>query len=271
MDADPVVCPSQTRFVQIATHLRGLELAAPEVLAFDDALGIMILSDLGTDDFRHNLKSNPDGELVLYGAAVDVLCRIQSERPPVGLTHMTPHVGTQMIDLAFEWAATDASQDLRDQITKSIRTLLDEVEPETPSLSLRDYHAENLIWRPYEKGLSRVGLLDFQDAFITHPVYDLVSLLRDARRDVDSELLTPLLGKLLRDWDEEAARKAFHVIAVQRNLRILGIFNRLAFQDRKSGYLSLRPRVWAHLQTDLAAPALAPIAPLINRAFGPKD
>src|SRR5690606_4151672 len=52
----------------------------------------------------------------------------------------------------------------------------------------RDYHAENLIWLPGREAAARVGLIDFQDAVIAHPSWDLHSLLQDARRDVPPAL-----------------------------------------------------------------------------------
>ena len=87
---------------------------------------------------------------------------------------------------------------------------------------------------------ARVGLLDFQDALITHPAYDLASLFRDARRDVDAGLLNPLIFQLAGDNDRAEFKRAFHVMAIQRNLRILGIFNRLA----KTGQQGVIPKTY---------------------------
>lgn len=271
MDADPTTCGSQSRFVEIAAHIRSLDLCAPAVLAFDDALGLLVLSDLGAVDYAQHLAGTLSDETALYQAAVDVLLRLQSAPPPSGLITMTPDVGTDMIDLAFEWAATDPSLDLRLEISAEMHRLLSQTATKAPVLSLRDFHAENLIWREGHTGTSRVGLLDFQDAFVAHPMYDLASLLRDARRDVDAEMLAPLIAQLCDGQDMAGAKSAFHIIAVQRNLRILGIFNRLARRDGKDSYLSLIPRVWAHLQTDLNTPELTHLSSLIARAFATKD
>ncbi|MCF2871500.1 phosphotransferase [Octadecabacter sp. G9-8] len=272
MDAPPDTCGSQSRFVEIAKHLRGLGLAAPQILDWDDGLGLMILEDLGEADFAKHLKSSPTEERELYEAAVDTLLALQSVAPPKRLDKMTPAVAADMIDIAFDWAAIEKSTDLAAELKANIHDLLKQVDPSPSVLSLRDFHAENLIWRPDHQGLSTVGLLDFQDAFVTHPTYDLASLLRDARRDVNPELLDILLPRLISGpTDRTAARSAFHVIAIQRNLRILGIFNRLARHNGKTGYLDLIPRVRAHLRTDLEAPICADIAPLIERAFGTWD
>jgi aminoglycoside/choline kinase family phosphotransferase len=271
MDAPPETCGSQSRFVNIAAHLKSLNLSAPEVLEWDDPKGLLILSDLGQIDFTKQLSAAPKDEESLYSAAVEVLRTLQCTPPPNGLTRMTPDVGANMIGVAFEWAATDQSMDLATEITVRLRRLLHDVDPDPCVLSLRDFHAENLIWRPAGHANLRIGLLDFQDAFITHPTYDLASLLRDARRDVDPVLLAPLLAQLAgKDGNVADFKRAFHVMAVQRNLRILGIFHRLARQDGKTGYLSLVPRVWAHLQADLATPDLIDLGRLVAWAFDPE-
>ncbi|SMX41161.1 Phosphotransferase enzyme family protein [Octadecabacter ascidiaceicola] len=272
MDAPLKTCGRQFRFVEIAAHLSNLSLAAPEILAWNEPDGLMMLTDLGQADFATHLRASPDDETKLYASAVDVLKTLQTSPPPSGLTRMTPDIGTEMIDLAFEWAAKDHSRDLKADITTKIHALLAEVDPNPSALSLRDFHAENLIWRSKETGVNRVGLLDFQDAFITHPTYDLASLLRDARRDVSSDLLIPLISQLAGNkHDASKFKRAFHVMAIQRNLRILGIFNKLAKQDRKITYLDLIPRVWVHLQTDLADAGLSDLALLIERAFSPVE
>jgi len=268
MDAPPETCGSQARFVEIADHLRRHSLAAPEVLAWDDTLGLMVLEDLGMIDFARHLSTSTADERALYEYAVDALFAMQSTSPPSGLTKMTPQIGADMVGEVYHWAATDQSANLQVEITTHLHDLLMQVDPKPKVISLRDFHAENLIWRPERQGLSKVGLLDFQDAFVTHPTYDLASLLRDARRDVDPDLLDPLLKRLASDSDDpEVFRTAFHVMAVQRNLRILGIFHRLAQDAGKTSYLSLIPRVWAHLETDLKAPICADLAPLVRRAF----
>jgi aminoglycoside/choline kinase family phosphotransferase len=130
---------------------------------------------------------------------------------------------------------------------------------------LRDYHAENLLWLPARTGLGRVGLLDYQDALRGHPVYDLISLVEDARRDVGPGIAARLKARYVaaRGLDATEFGEACAVLAAQRNLKIVGIFARLARRDGKRQYLRLIPRVWAHLQRDLSHPALAPLAGLV--------
>jgi aminoglycoside/choline kinase family phosphotransferase len=124
---------------------------------------------------------------------------------------------------------------------------------------LRDYHAENIMLLG---SLEEQGLLDFQDALVGHPAYDLVSLLQDARRDVSPELEAEMFdyyvqatGVAANDFLADYAR-----LGAQRNAKIVGIFVRLWRRDGKPRYLELIPRVWRLLERDLAHPALAPVA-----------
>jgi len=126
---------------------------------------------------------------------------------------------------------------------------------------LRDYHAENLM---LIDGSDSLGLLDFQDALVGHPSYDLVSLLQDARRDVDPVLEAAMLDRYkalagLGTGAGEDFDKAYHVLGAQRNAKIIGIFTRLWKRDGKTRYPTLCPRVWRYLEHDLADPALGPV------------
>lgn len=138
---------------------------------------------------------------------------------------------------------------------------------------LRDYHAENLLWLPERDGLARVGLLDYQDALAGHPAYDLVSLLEDARRDTTPALQAEMLARYITTSgaDETSFRRAYAILGAQRNLKILGLFARLAKRDGKPIYIDHMPRVWGHLQGNLQHPALAELKDWITHHMPPPD
>ncbi|MEL6959732.1 MAG: phosphotransferase [Pseudomonadota bacterium] len=265
MDAPPDSCGSQESFVVLAEHLRSLGLCAPIVHDWDETLGLLCLEDLGPTDMAQHLVQSPGDEISLYQATTDVLLKIGSAPPPKCLPVMTPTVAGDMIAVAFDWVAVDATDQERADLTGLMTEVMEKIDPQPKCLSLRDFHSENLIWRPNKAGTDRIGLLDFQDAFVTHPAYDLASLLRDARRDVDPQLV-PILIKEMTD-DTERFREAFHIIAIQRNVRILGIFSRLAKRDRKRQYEALLPRVRRYIAEDLKPDIAAPLRPLITRLF----
>jgi aminoglycoside/choline kinase family phosphotransferase len=131
---------------------------------------------------------------------------------------------------------------------------------------LRDYHAQNLLWMPERAGIAAVGQLDFQDALLGHPAYDLVSILQDARRDVDPAIEIEMIDLYLSktDLDRDDFLRSYAILGAQRNLCILGIFARLARRDGKPHYVDLIPRVWDYVQRNLKHPALVPLAKTLN-------
>jgi aminoglycoside/choline kinase family phosphotransferase len=131
---------------------------------------------------------------------------------------------------------------------------------------LRDFHSPNLLWLPERSGVARIGLLDFQDAVIGPPAYDLASLLQDARVDVPEALELSLIGRYVLarreadpKFDAAAFAQLYATMAAQRATKILGIFARLDRRDGKPQYLRHIPRIWAYLRRALAHPALAPL------------
>lgn len=253
------------RFIRIAGHLRGCGLSAPEILRADAGQGLAVLSDLGPDHFAAWIDRRNADPATLYRAAVDVLAELGRHPAPPDLTTLAPDGVAQMLEPFFAHYATGMPTDLREPIVSEIAAQMGAHCGGDPVLSLRDYHAENLIWRPERAGLDRVGLLDFQDAIRAHPTYDLASLLRDARRDPGAELAEAMIDHFATATGaprpETAA--AFAVMAVLRNLRILGIFAALG-QSGRSSYLGYMPTTLTHLKTDLRHPALKPLSMLLG-------
>lgn len=271
MDDPPDGSSATARFETIATELTTTGFAAPRIFLHDELRGIMIIEDLGRVDFASYLTQNPTDEYALYAAATDLISAIHLQRFEVNISKLTAPIAAKMIDLAALYYAPTAhnQEHLHDAMfrafTENVSTDLD--------LSLRDFHAENLIWRAGKTGLDRVGLLDFQDACYAPVGYDLMSLLRDARRDVDPVVADRMISRfctaIRRPVQEMSAQLA--CISVQRNLRILGIFARLAQVAGKKKYLTLLPRVWSHLLTDLDHPAMADLRTVVFATLPPPD
>jgi hypothetical protein len=275
MDAPPERGEDVRPFTAIARHLSALGLSAPAILAEDTQTGLLLLEDLGDALYARVLERDPAQEPLLYRAATDLLVELHRHAPPADLAPYAPPLMADLAALALDWyrhgATGEKDMALRARFCAEIETHLAAL-PETDSVLIqRDYHAENLLWLPDRAGVARVGLLDFQDAMRGHPAYDLVSLLQDARRDVTPETARAMLDHYIAATgaDADAFTTAFHWLGAQRNLRILGVFARLSLRDGKPHYVALIPRVWAHLQTDLRHPALAPLAALVAEALPP--
>lgn len=254
MDAPPANGEDTVPFVQIATLLRAAGFAAPDILLHDAKNGLLLLSDLGAVDYVQQLRHTPADEKALYQSATAVLLKLEELTPPPHLKHLTPAVGAQMVEIVGTHYTHTPVTDLCSEVKKSLEAFA----PEPTVLALRDYHAENLIWRAEKTGIDQVGLLDFQDAFVAPPGYDLVSLLRDARRDVSPAIVEDMITYFgARTKAKGPLRISLACIGVQRNLRILGVFARLVSTLNKPRYTAFMPRVWAHIMADLQDPALA--------------
>lgn len=282
MDADPTLGQDVSRFAAMTGWLRGLGLSAPDILGIDDAGGFLLLEDLGDALFARVCALSPSDEPVLYAAAIDVLAAIHAAPVPAtvmgwGCVHTPPPYDAAIIArearLAVEWwapaAGTAPGADAAAEYDALIAQVAHHAARDRSALVLVDYHAENLIWMPARKGAARVGLLDYQDARIGSPAYDLVSLLGDARRDVSPATAAAMRAGYAAargaEFDAEGFARDAAALSAQRCLKILGLFARLARRDGKAGHLAHLPRVWRVLKTDLAHPELAPLAAWVAR------
>ncbi len=272
MDAPPDKGEDVKPFIEIANYLSNIGLSAPKIFAEDHQLGFLLIEDLGDDLFARVLERQGADENTLYTAAIDALAHLHGETPPE-LARYTANLMADMSALAFVWYRDHGKTD-GDELTEIVAQLKSSfVDLEEGPLVLiqRDYHAENLLWLPDRIGVARVGMLDFQDAMMGHPAYDLVSILQDARRDVSAETVQAALANFLTQTghSEPTFRRAYHLLGLQRNLRILGVFARLWLRDGKAGYLPLIPRVWNHIQHNLEVLNDRELSHLVNENLVP--
>ena len=273
MNAPPESCGSLQPFRSTTSFLRELGLSAPEIYEDDESAGLMLLEDLGDDLVARLLERTPDLETEIYSAAIDVLAVFRSGTDLGSFPKHSPETQSELASLAIDWYLPNApgaepSADLRSEFKGIIKGLIAEMG--APSLFVhRDFHAENIIWLPERDGVKRVGLLDYQDGAVGYRAYDLVSLLEDARRDIPDLLRNELVMRFAQEAgvETELIEAELAISGAQRNLRILGVFARLAVRDRKRGYVRLMPRVWNHLQRDLCHPRLFDLANLIEQHF----
>lgn len=244
-------------FLRMARHLRGQGFAAPEPWA--EGEGLLLLEDLGPETMAETLDRRPETAPRLLEAAVDLLARLSRRSPPPDLVAFTPAHMASLVAPLFEHHAPGTSLHRAADLAGRLREALERHASQATALSLRDFHAGNVVWREDREGDDRLGLLDFQDAVLAPPEYDLASLLRDARRDGDEGLRRAMV----RRWayatgrDEAGVEAACAVLGVQRNLRILGVFARLARERGRPAYLLHVPRLLRHVRADLAHPDLA--------------
>ncbi|NVO55897.1 phosphotransferase [Rhodobacteraceae bacterium B1Z28] len=272
MDAPPEKGEDVEPFVRISEYLREVGLSAPEIYAEDAQYGFLLLEDLGDDLFSRVLKRDPSQERQLYEAATDVLIHLH-DAPSLSLSSYDPALMTELAALSLtKYAHGILGHHDTDALGRFESRFSDILHRETSGTKVviqRDYHAENLIWLPDRQGVQRVGLLDFQSAMLGHPAYDLVSLLQDVRRSVPAGIEMRMINRYIAasGMDDHDFRTAYSVLGAQRNLRILGVFARLATEYGKPHYVDLIPVTWAHLMRDLEHPALVSVADVLREAL----
>jgi N-acetylmuramate 1-kinase len=266
MDAPPDKGETVEPFIRIARHLTQHGFSAPRILAADEEAGFLLIEDLGDALFARLMAADPSHRDGLYTAATDLLVALH-RAPAPALSECDARWLTDMAEPAFAfYADTQDSAAMQDRFAAVFHPLALPLDRAPRVLILRDYHAENLLWLPERRGVARVGLLDFQDALLGHPAYDLVSVLQDARRDVDPAIEAAMKQHYIAQTglDPDTFETAYALLGAQRNLRIIGIFARLCRRDGKAHYVDMIPRVWGYLQRNLEHPALAPLAQVLG-------
>lgn len=250
-------------FLHVAHWLNGHGMRAPAILAEDAAEGWVLTEDFGNDRMRDWLDANPGEERAAYEAAVHALAALH-RLPPGPFAPYDIAVYQREAALLTEWwcPAQGLAVDTEGYAAAWEAVMAPVLARQNPGVTvLRDYHAENIMLLGGKAGAPQ-GLIDFQDALVGHPAYDLVSLLQDARRDVDVHLETAMLlhySAAIGGADDDFLAD-YATLGAQRNTKIVGIFTRLNARDGKPRYLAMIPRVWAALERDLAHPALEPVA-----------
>ena len=252
MDAPPEHEDSRP-FLAVARHLDAIGFRAPRILAEDLGQGLILLEDFGDARMKEVIEADPAVESGIYARAIDLLADLH-DAAPGALPPYDMAVYQREAGLFPEWYMPAVGLDSDEAAYRDAwNEALAPVAQDRSITVLRDYHAENIMLL----GDGSLGLLDFQDALAGHPVYDLVSLLQDARRDVPEVLEADMIARYAERHHFDAA--AYALLGAQRNAKILGIFTRLWKRDGKPRYLAFQPRVWAYLERDLAHPALEPV------------
>ena len=259
-------------FIHVAGVFGEAGVNVPAILAQDLAQGFLLLPDFGTTTFLAAL--NGESANTLYGDAITALVAIQKTSkagvlPPYDLALLE-----RELMLFPDWYVTvQRGMTLTAPQQKVLRNAFDLLLDNNlaqPSVYVhRDYHSRNLMVTT-----PNPGILDFQDAVYGPITYDLVSLLRDAYIAWEEQRV---LDWCIRYW--ESARAAglpvradfaefyrdFEWMGAQRQLKVVGIFARLAHRDGKLGYLNDQPLVMSYLKkTCRRYRELGPLAQLLD-------
>jgi len=277
--------PPERENVPAFIHVQGLlqeaGVTVPSIVARDVERGFLLLSDLGTTTYLARL--DPDNSAFMYSDAVDALIKFQLHSQPGVLPEFDRAFVLRELNIFPEWylgrhLGATLSEAQQSQLDKVFETITSNVLAQQQVFMHRDFHSRNLMF--LESG--NPGVLDFQDAVYGPVTYDLASLLRDAYIQWDEEIV---LDWVVRYWqsakavglpvnpDIDAFYRDFEFMALQRHLKILGIFCRLNYRDNKSIYMGDLPTVLDYVRkTANRYTELKPLLRLLDAvdAFGDK-
>jgi hypothetical protein len=281
MDAPPERENSQP-FVKVAQLMHDAGLHAPEVLAWDESLGFMLLSDLGSQTMMQVIdKTNPQANLPLYLQAVDALISWQLASKPDVLPPYDEALLHRELELFPDWYLVQhkgvvIDQTMRFTLDNSFKQIIAANLAQPSVFVHRDFMPRNLM-APTTSG-GTLGLLDFQDAVYGPITYDIASLMRDAFLSWDEDFC---LDVTVRYW-EKARRAGLPVgddfgefyrgvewMGLQRHLKVAGIFARLTLRDGKPQYLADTPRFIQYIRSTCARyRELKPLLRLVDKVEG---
>jgi len=276
----PATEPNQL-FIELAQVLRAGHVCTPTIYCADLDQGWLLIEDFGDQLLWHSLQQQPEFADGLYAQALIDLLALQQERPyQLNLPSYSPQMLATEMNFFSEWFVGRLLGLDGAAVAVALSRVFDELianalaQPQV--LVHRDYHSRNLI----ERAGQDLGVIDFQGAVWGPITYDLVSLLKDCylqwpREKVlgwacsyvqlaaDAGLLPPVGRSTLLRW--------FDLMGLQRHIKVLGIFARLALRDGKHQYLEDLPRV-IHYVLDAAGryPETAPLVQLFERQLMPK-
>ncbi|RZI86451.1 MAG: aminoglycoside phosphotransferase [Rubrivivax sp.] len=286
MDAPPAKEDCRP-FVSVARLLHEGGVNVPQVLAWDEPQGFMLLTDLGEHTLLSTLDVTPAASQpetpvsrARYQAALEELLRLQAVAAPADMPLYDDALLQRELDLFPDWYLTKLrgqtlGEEQQATLAKTFALIKAQVLAQPTALVHRDYHSRNLMVSPDDLH-ARPGVIDFQDAVVGPVSYDLVSLLRDAYVYWDEE---DQLDHAVRHW--QRLRKAgmpvaedfgefwrdFEWMGLQRHLKVLGIFARLALRDGKQAYLDDIPRVWTYAHKVCTRyQGLGPLAKILEQA-----
>ena len=272
-------------FVTIASYLESLGLAPPKIYGADCEAGYAVIEDLGDDLYANVIPQGTD-EIALYEEAARVLAHVHAAPPAPSRLEGAGNATWPLLDydalalevnadLFVEWLPRAADVRIDDAARARWEKIRDSLIVKAlgfpRAFTIRDYHAENLLWLPNREGLQRVGLLDFQDAIRGWRGWDFSMLLHDARRDVSGQAHEAAVRAYLEasGASEAEFQRELAVLGAINTMRILGIVSRLTSRDNKPRYLACMPRMWGHLGRTLEHPSLADARAFVNDVARP--
>jgi aminoglycoside/choline kinase family phosphotransferase len=237
------------------------KILAPKLYKENYKKNFIEIEDFGDGTVFKLLKKSGSSKVNLYKKSIDLLSRIQKIKQDTiknfkGKNYKIPIYEYNKLfneaKLFSDWYAKKYISKkklatLNIEINKQIKFLLSNLKLKNDTFVHRDFHVSNLM-----KYKNKLATIDTQDALIGNKAYDLASLIDDVRFKSNKKLKESIYNYYLKLNNKKINKvillNDFEILSVLRNMKIIGIFTRLAVRDKKTKYLSLIPHAWTLIE-----------------------
>ena len=267
-------------YLKVTNIFENMNLSVPKIFNFDSSRGSFLIEDFGLNTYTNSLK-NGISEYKLYNLATNILIYINNHSKNLE-KKLPKYSNKKFIDevllfLKWYWPAIykkKPKKNIENEFVRIWKNLLNRNLKTKKVLVHRDFHIDNLFFLKDRLNLKACGLIDFQDSVIGPSSYDLVSLLEDARRNVNKKVAYKMNNKFVKKFSKQEKENfinEYRVLAVNRHLKIIGIFTRLFLRDKKKSYLKHIPRLWKLIEYNLNFNLLNELNKWMNNFFPKKN
>ena len=231
-------------------------ILAPKLISENYSKNYIEIEDFGDQTIFNLLKKSRTNKLVIFKRIIRLLNKLQLirqrkikdfKKKNYYIPNYHPKILLEEAKLFSDWYVDQYSVKSKKLIFKKkfikvVKNLIKKLHYKNVTFVHRDFHVSNLMMVKKE-----IALIDTQDALIGNKAYDLASLIDDVRfktsKDIKKKLFNYYL-KTQKKINKPNIKNDFEIISVLRNLKIIGIFKRLAIRDKKKKYLKLIPNAW---------------------------
>ena len=232
------------------------KILAPNLLSENYINNYIEINDFGDQTLFQILKNKKNNKYVIFKKIIKILNKIQliKDKKVKNFKNKLYKVQEYNNKILFDetklfcdWYAPKIlskfkSIKFKKKFKSEVKKLLSKLNYKNDTFVHRDFHVSNLMYHN-----KKIAVIDSQDALIGNRAYDLASLIDDVRLKTPNELKEKVFKfyvKTNKKIDLEKFKKDFEILSVLRNLKIIGIFMRLAVRDNKKKYLKLIPYAW---------------------------
>ena len=232
------------------------KILAPNLLSENYINNYIEINDFGDQTLFQILKNKKNNKYVIFKKIIKILNKIQliKDKKVKNFKNKLYKVQEYNNKILFDetklfcdWyvpkiLSKSKSIQFKKKFRLEIKKLLSKLNYKNVTFVHRDFHVSNLMYHN-----KKIAVIDSQDALMGNRAYDLASLIDDVRLKTPNELKEKVFKfyvKTNKKIDLEKFKKDFEILSVLRNLKIIGIFMRLAERDNKKKYLKLIPYAW---------------------------